>query len=265
MRAPRHAPPRYPSIDKSGASHNAKSHQLAPVRANSAAVTAATTSPSKRRISKIDEPFAGDVPTCSETAEAVVMLHSMIRDQDSTQLIRGCRVTPNEKGRARGSPFSCSLGGGNYFFGGAITSLADFATRNLTTVLALILMASPVWGLRPMRALRSALTKRPIPGITNTPLFLVSLMAVSANRSRKAADCLLVSSSFSARSRVRAVLVSPDAIECSPSRRALRAACLVGLPPKILTAWRNAIESCLARNPCIHAATKNPADGYHAA
>src|ERR1700722_7456476 len=153
-----------------------------------------------------------------------------------------------------------------YFFGGAITSLADFATRNFTTVLALILMASPVWGLRPMRALRSAFTKRPIPGITNTPLFLVSLMAVSASRSRKAADCLLVSSSFSARSRVRAVLVSPDAIECSPSRRALGAACLVGFRATTLTARGRVDQKLLnARKPCIHAATKNPADGYHAA
>src|SRR5271170_7922062 len=144
----------------------------------------------------------------------------------------------NEKGRAQGSPFFCAAWGSGYFFGGAITSLADFATRNFTTVLALILMASPVWGLRPMRALRSAFTRRPIPGITNTPLFLVSLMAVSASRSRKAADCLLVSSIFSARSRVRAVLVSPDAIECSPSRRALWAACLVGFRATTLTAWR---------------------------
>ena len=79
-----------------------------------------------------------------------------------------------------------------------MTSLAALATRNFTTVLALILMASPVWGLRPMRALRSAFTRRPMPGITKTPFFLVSLMAVSASRSRKAADCLLVSSSFSA-------------------------------------------------------------------
>ncbi len=36
-----------------------------------------------------------------------------------------------------------------YFLGGAMTSLAALATRNLTTVLALILMVSPVWGLRP--------------------------------------------------------------------------------------------------------------------
>jgi hypothetical protein len=31
-----------------------------------------------------------------------------------------------------------------YFFGGAITSFAAFATRNFTTVLALILIDSPV-------------------------------------------------------------------------------------------------------------------------
>ena len=76
-----------------------------------------------------------------------------------------------------------------YFFTGAITSLAALATRNLTTVFALILIAAPVCGLRPMRALRSAFTKRPMPGITKTPFFLVSLMAVSASRSRKAALC----------------------------------------------------------------------------
>ena len=72
-----------------------------------------------------------------------------------------------------------------------MTSLAALATRNLTTVLALILMAAPVWGLRPMRALRSAFTRRPMPGITKTPFFFVSLMAVSASRSRKAADLLV--------------------------------------------------------------------------
>src|SRR6185437_13442281 len=68
----------------------------------------------------------------------------------------------------------------HYFFEGAIASLADLATRNLTTVLALILMAWPVCGLRPMRAFRSAFTSRPMPGMTKTPFFLVSLMVVSA-------------------------------------------------------------------------------------
>ena len=56
-------------------------------------------------------------------------------------------------------------------------SLATLATRNLTTVLALILIGSPVWGLRPMRALRSALTSLPMPGMVNSPFFLVSLTA----------------------------------------------------------------------------------------
>jgi hypothetical protein len=42
-----------------------------------------------------------------------------------------------------------------YFLaGGAIASLVAFATRNFTTVLALIWIGSPVCGLRPMRALR---------------------------------------------------------------------------------------------------------------
>src|ERR1035441_5814375 len=48
-----------------------------------------------------------------------------------------------------------------YFFGGAMVSLAALATRNFTTVLALILIGSPVCGLRPMRALRSAFTSLP--------------------------------------------------------------------------------------------------------
>ena len=110
------------------------------------------------------------------------------------------RSARNEKrGEARSFSSFMVQSGKYYFFGGAMTSFAALATRNLTTVLALILMASPVWGLRPMRALRSALTRRPMPGMTKTPFFLVSLIAVSASRSRKAADCLLVSSSFSAR------------------------------------------------------------------
>src|SRR6185437_7107182 len=105
--------------------------------------------------------------------------------------------------------FSAGVERTTYFFGGAIVSLADLATRNLTTVFALILIGWPVCGLRPMRALRSAFTRRPIPGMTKTPFFFVSLMAVSARRSRYAADCLLVISSFSANCRVRAVLVNP--------------------------------------------------------
>jgi hypothetical protein len=44
------------------------------------------------------------------------------------------------------------------------------------------------------------------------------------------------------------------------------AACVDGLPPR--NAYRmegGATEVARARNPCIHAASKNPADGYNAA
>src|SRR6185503_6149513 len=58
-------------------------------------------------------------------------------------------------------------------FGGTMESLAALATRNLTTVLAGILIVSPVAGLRPMRALRLALTSLPTPGSVNWPFFLV--------------------------------------------------------------------------------------------
>src|SRR5271167_439219 len=86
----------------------------------------------------------------------------------------------------------------HYGFLGAIESFAALATRNLTTVLAGILIASPVCGLRPMRALRFDFTRRPNPGTTNTPFFLVSLIATSASDSRNAAACLLFISFFSA-------------------------------------------------------------------
>ena len=58
------------------------------------------------------------------------------------------------------------------FFGGTMASFAALAIRNFTTFLAAILMASPVAGLRPMRALRSTRTSRPIPGNTKTPFLL---------------------------------------------------------------------------------------------
>ena len=51
-----------------------------------------------------------------------------------------------------------------FFFGGTIASFTALATRNFTTFLAGILIASPVAGLRPMRALRSTRTSRPMPG-----------------------------------------------------------------------------------------------------
>ena len=64
-------------------------------------------------------------------------------------------------------------------------SFRAFAARKRTTVFALILIASPVCGLRPMRALRCALTTRPIFGITNLPAPPLASLTASLNSSSK--------------------------------------------------------------------------------
>src|SRR5919201_3445534 len=98
------------------------------------------------------------------------------------------------------------------YFLGAMASLVALATRNFTTVLAGILIGSPVCGFLPIRALRFDFTRRPSPGITNMPLFLVSLIAVSVSVCRNVAAVLLLVSSFSARWRTSCVLVMPAAM-----------------------------------------------------
>ncbi len=60
-----------------------------------------------------------------------------------------------------------------------MASLALLAIRNFTTFFAAILIASPVAGFRPMRALLSTLTNRPIPGNTKSEFFFTSLTATS--------------------------------------------------------------------------------------
>src|ERR1017187_9795035 len=50
------------------------------------------------------------------------------------------------------------------FFGGTMASFAALAIRNFTTFLGAILMASPVAGLRPMRALRFHTDQSPYTG-----------------------------------------------------------------------------------------------------
>src|ERR1017187_10097540 len=70
-----------------------------------------------------------------------------------------------------------------------MASLNAFAARRRTTVLALILIASPVAGLRPMRALRCAFTARPMPGMTNLPAPLASFTASLNSSSKKDAAC----------------------------------------------------------------------------
>src|ERR1700685_1940527 len=93
------------------------------------------------------------------------------------------------------------------FLGGTIASFTDLATRNFTTFLAGILMASPVAGLRPTRALRSARTRRPIPGRIKTPFFLVSRTASSASESMNCLATLLLTPVVSASSLTIAVWV----------------------------------------------------------
>ena len=77
-----------------------------------------------------------------------------------------------------------------------IASLAALATRNLTTLLALILMVSPVAGFRPMRALRFTRTILPSPGIVK--LFLAFLYARATRASRICTPCFLVRPTVSA-------------------------------------------------------------------
>src|SRR5271165_7681395 len=101
---------------------------------------------------------------------------------------------------SRGVWFFFGLFSGYFFFGGTIASFTALATRNFTTFLAGILIASPVAGLRPTRALRSTRTRRPIPGITNMPFFLVSRTAISAKTVMKCFAVLVAISVVSASS-----------------------------------------------------------------
>ena len=76
------------------------------------------------------------------------------------------RTGPHERGRSDEHRTRCAalsqiqkgsssgVGGATAYFRGSTTSFSCFAIRAFTTVLAGILMASPVAGFRPMRALR---------------------------------------------------------------------------------------------------------------
>jgi hypothetical protein len=95
-----------------------------------------------------------------------------------------------------------------FAFGGTMASFAALATRNFTTFFAAILMAAPVAGFRPIRALRSTRTSRPIPGRTNKPFFLTSVTAVWASVSNRLLATFLVISHESARVWTICVCVS---------------------------------------------------------
>src|SRR5580698_5998608 len=61
----------------------------------------------------------------------------------------------------------------DYFFTPKTPSFAALATRNLTTVLAGILIFCCVFGLKPVRAFLFCFTSLPKPGKTNSPFFLI--------------------------------------------------------------------------------------------
>src|SRR3984957_11145552 len=92
-------------------------------------------------------------------------------------------------------------------------SLKALAAHSRTTVLALILIASPVAGLRPMRALRCAFTARPKPGMTNLPVDFASFTASLKSSSKNKETVFLGSSTFSARCATIFDLLSGFAIE----------------------------------------------------
>src|SRR5580693_1990953 len=80
----------------------------------------------------------------------------------------------------------------DYFFTPRTASFAALATRNLTTVLAGILIFCCVFGLKPTRAFLFCFTSLPKPGKTNSPFFLISLYARSQSVSRNTAAVLLL-------------------------------------------------------------------------
>jgi hypothetical protein len=85
--------------------------------------------------------------------------------------------------------------------------LAALATRNLTTVLAGILIFCCVFGLKPERAFLFCFKSLPKPGKTNSPLFLISLYARSLRVSRNTAAVLLFVSVAAASETRSSVLV----------------------------------------------------------
>src|SRR5687768_13793860 len=107
-------------------------------------------------------------------------------------------------GRAPGEP--------DYFLLGATASLQTLATRNLTTVLAGILIFSFVLGLTPTRALRWAFTNLPTPGNTNWPFFFVSLTASSESSARISPATRRGSSNFSAKCAINCDFVMGDTL-----------------------------------------------------
>ena len=70
----------------------------------------------------------------------------------------------------------------DYFFTPRMASFATLATRNLTTVLAGILIFSSVFGLTPVRAFLFCFTSLPKPGRTNFAVLFDRFVGEGAER-----------------------------------------------------------------------------------
>src|ERR1700751_5609057 len=88
---------------------------------------------------------------------------------------------------------------GDYFFTPRTASFAALAMRNLTTVLAGIVIFCCVFGLKPTRAFLFCFTSLPNPGKTNSPFFLMALYARLLSVSRNTPAVLLFVSVAAAR------------------------------------------------------------------
>ena len=106
-----------------------------------------------------------------------------LRDFDDHLILRAalldrcnsCRNRTHDAGLSAGALTFMGFPTPNYFFAPRTVSFATLATRNLSTVLAGILIFCCVLGLKPVRAFLFCFTSLPKPGRTNSPVFFVVL------------------------------------------------------------------------------------------
>ncbi len=84
------------------------------------------------------------------------------------------------------------------------------ATVNFTTVFAGIWIASPVAGLRPVRALRFTTLNFPSPASGTSPSLFISFSTIRVKPSRKALACFLSASASWAIASINSVRVMRD-------------------------------------------------------
>src|SRR5262249_688283 len=111
---------------------------------------------------------------------------------------------------------------GSHYLRGRTVSFSCFAMRAFTTVFAGILIASPVAGLRPIRALPFLTTRFTIPGSTNSPERFSSFSASAVSSSKNSRACVRFTSKRSAKN------------EKSSDLPILRAS-FIGDPPCVVT------------------------------